>query len=220
MQQIFVPKSHVIHFDPHDHCPEGEDPQTSPKWNNLTRECQRSDSVCLVSPIEVITVFDGSKEGLTLDKDTTITTYGLLRGCASRRKLLENEPTIRFKVNLNSNFTPDDTKKGSLNAGQVFNVVNPNESNADLSSRKFDDGYVINKVYSHEFFIDQWTDSATRCIQDNCNTRVKVKSGSRPTTTSASSFELVILSSICSVLYNLGTTVISNKRRYISSSVN
>jgi hypothetical protein len=183
MEQIFVPKSHVIHFDPHDPCPEYEDPKNSTKWANLTRECQRADSVCLVSPIEIISIVDGSKGGHDLESETKLTTKGFLRGCASRRKLLENEPTIRFKANLlrtkkkNGTNSGDDDDNIDRN-GEVFNMMSSEESSgADLSRLKsYDDGYAIRKVYSHEFFIDQYTDQATRCYQDNCNTKVRAKS--------------------------------------------
>lgn len=55
-------------------------------------------------------------------------------------------------------------------------MMHTEESEVDLSKLEFGDDYVINKVYSHAFYIDQWTENATRCYQDNCNTKVRFRS--------------------------------------------
>lgn len=47
----------------------------------------------------------------------------------------------------------------------------------DLSQLKFEDGYEIGRVHSHEFFLDQGTSNATKCLEDRCNTKVRFRSG-------------------------------------------
>ncbi|XP_021951522.2 uncharacterized protein LOC110848585 [Folsomia candida] len=189
MLSVFVPKGHIIHFNPLDPCPEGEDPANSTKWEEISRECQRSDSVCIVSPIEIISIIDGSKNGKKLESETSLTTTGYVRGCASRRKLQENDPTIRVHVNLLSSSgsknknrsasasTPSSSSSSSSSYGQPSQDL---EMEEDLSKLSFNDGYQIKRVHSHEFFIDQGTANATKCFEDKCNTKVRARSGSSP----------------------------------------
>lgn len=213
MLEIFFPKRHFIHFDPNDVCPDNELPLNTAQWTNLSKECERSDSICLISPIEVHTVVDGKKDGKQLDKEYTLMTYGYLLGCASRRKLLEFDETINVRAEFtgrnestggsgrgtptgnnsqngngnrsNQKNRGSENSSGSLeqrgNSGSkreiFYNLTNTGNGAVELDPTKktYKDGYTISKIYSHVFYIDQGTTNATRCLEDNCNNKVKFR---------------------------------------------
>ncbi|CAL8109323.1 unnamed protein product [Orchesella dallaii] len=243
MVEIFVPKRHFIHFDPSDICPEDELPSNSTRWANLSRQCERSDSLCLVSPIEVHTVVDGKKHGKKLENEYTLTTFGNLRGCASRRKLLEFPETINVRIEFigrNESSGNSRVAKGvNGNSPKNNNVYNPNDSSGmltsspsgkldkgvgndgkkteifynmsniapgaefDPSKKTYEDGYTIMKIYSHVFYIDQGTQNATKCYEDNCNDKVKLRMryGSGVAVLSSSSIFFIVI--ICSLNFIL-----------------
>jgi hypothetical protein len=136
---------------------------------------------------------DGSKGGKALEPSYQMTTTGYIRGCASRRKLQEHEATIKVTVNLLSK------GKSSSSSSTTMNKTAPHfcsplpcggenlmqksqdlEMELDLSRLKFaEDDFQIKRVHSHEFYIDQGTNNATKCFEDRCNTKVRYKSGGK-----------------------------------------
>lgn len=133
-----MPKRHFIHFDPSDICPENELPLDSMRWANLSRECERSDSICLVSPIEVHTVVDGKLHGKMLENEYTLMTHGYLRGCASRRKLLEFPETINVRVEFagrNESGNSNNTRGGGSSSGNNNHNNNANNNNSHNKQR-------------------------------------------------------------------------------------
>lgn len=242
MLEIFFPKRHFIHFDPNDVCPEKELPLNSDRWANLSKACERSDSICLISPIEVHSVVDGKKDGRQLEKEYTLITNGYVLGCASRRILLDFPETINVRVELEGrNESGKSTSSGSNipsgngsngkqkiggestgnseqrgnNGGKkqkqlLYNLANAGNGAAQFDPTKkiYKDKYNISKIYHHVFYIDQGTQNATRCIEDNCNDKVKFRlDGNSTSSSTAETFSwisriYVIFTAVFIVLQN------------------
>ena len=155
--RTFVPNSHYIHFNPTLTCPSPAVATNSSEWDRVSFNCSRSDSLCLEAPLEVITVFDGSRQGKKLDPASRMLSQGILRGCANRRGLREL-PTRTLTVK-------------AVYAENETGVVMSNKKSSSVAR----DEYKIAKLYSHEIYLDHGTENATRCYMDDCNNRKKLR---------------------------------------------
>ncbi|CAG7696150.1 unnamed protein product [Allacma fusca] len=150
--RTFIPNSHYIHFDPQILCPSPGVPTNSSEWDAVAFNCSRSDSLCLEAPVDVISAFDGLRDGKKLDLDSQMTSKGFLRGCASRRGLKE---------------LPGRTIS-------VRKICLDNETHDEEFQRmeKFHDGYKITRIHYHEIYVDHGTENATRHNSLLCKCKV------------------------------------------------
>ena len=160
MTRKYFPRRQNIELNPNDTCPDlNVAPKNSTKWTNLSRECSKSDSVCLEATIEVVTSFNGLKDSFKLEEPSSMKSKGILRACASRRFLL-NLTDETYEVRAEG---VSDTLRTVL----LADSRNPNYSTKDK--------YAIMEIISHYFYIDHGTPDAVRCYEDNCNLSMRSK---------------------------------------------
>lgn len=153
MRRLFYPRRHQLQINPRRSCPPESILRSSndSAFSHLSQECLKSDSVCLFAQLEVLTRFSGLKESLEIDPSSEMASKGVVRGCASRRFLMGlTEETLELRA--------DDV----------------NDTLSLINNTMTSDKYKIKEIFYHHFYIDHGTETALKCLQDNCNIRSRL----------------------------------------------
>jgi len=179
-KQKLFPRPPNLEFGPNDPCPNPSlAPQNSTQWSRLSRECTKSDSVCLEARLEVQTKFSGLKDSYRLETPfSSMTSKGILRACASRR-FIKSKTGDTFAILLEG----------------VNETLGPILLANSQSSSPVKDRYTVTGIDQHLFYVDHATTDSVQCYEDNCN--VSNKPNSAVQYTQALSLEVLLLIVIC-----------------------